>query len=87
MKLRLAKKAKELAEWKSQADASDGSKSVKLTQQDVEKIVSDELSSAKVDGAKMTKTQLVEEDGFQVYEVAFNPPSAAAVMISTRKAD
>ena len=33
--------------------------------------MSDELSSAKVDGAKMTKTQLVEEDGFQVYEVAF----------------
>ena len=69
--IEIGKKTKELAEWKSQADASDGSKSVKLTQQDVEKIVSDELSSAKVDGAKMTKTQLVEEDGFQVYEVAF----------------
>ena len=37
MKFEIGKKTKELAEWKSQADASDGSKSVKLTQQDVER--------------------------------------------------
>lgn len=69
--IEIGRKTKALTEWKSQADASGGSKSVKLTQQAAEKLVSAELSGAKVNDAKVTKTQLVEEDGLQVYEVSF----------------
>ncbi len=64
--LEVGRQTKELTEWKSQADNSAGAKSVKLTQQQAEQIVTGEI-----EGASITKTQLVEDDGLQVYEVSF----------------
>lgn len=64
--LEIGSKTKELTEWKSQADASNGAKSVKLARQAADQIVSGEIK-----GAKITKTQLVEDDGLHVYEVSF----------------
>lgn len=65
-KLEISRKTKELTEWKSQADASAGAKTVQLSQQEAEKIVAGEIA-----GVKITKSQLVEDDGMQVYEVSF----------------
>lgn len=64
--LEIGRQTKALTEWKSQADAAEGAKAVKLTQQEAEQLVTGEITDAKI-----TKTQLVEDDGQQVYEVAF----------------